>query len=137
MVGAARVRAVLRRESRKAFLKILDTYQRALQPQNPWEADLVDDLVSNLWRKWRIRSLETALLNDDIADHAQFCRRDKTDATTTVARAVRHSLIGSPVLDVLNRFETRYGRNATSALRLLFQLRAQSAGKENSKENRK
>jgi hypothetical protein len=119
--------AVLRVESKEFFNQFAERHRDALTPQNAWELELVEDFTVNCWRKRRMRHL-TVALSDHESDQFPDMHNVQTRAAE-LALNIRVSIGQSQIHEVLSRFETRYNRNASSALRLLSDLRKASGTK--------
>jgi hypothetical protein len=118
--------AVLRAERREAFLEMAHEYHDALSPRNIIEFDLVHDITLNIWRRHRVRTIETALIDHEADVFAPMLDAEATPAART-ALSLRMSVNGSKILEVLSRLDTTYGRSVSSSLRLLCQFRKATA----------
>jgi hypothetical protein len=118
--------AVLRAERREAFLEMAHEYHDALSPKNIMEFDLVHDITFNIWRRHRVRTIETALIDYETDQHASMLDLDAAPAART-ALSLRMSLNGSKIFEVLSRLDTTYSRGVSSSLRLLWQFRKAAA----------
>jgi hypothetical protein len=125
---------VLRGESRRHFLRMLDPHHEFFEPANFWESEIVEGIVANTWRIYRIRFFEAAMINRDMQDYSPMfqCARGVTKA----ALAMRTSIGQSRILEILQRFENRYSRNAVGAFRLLLEVRAHKSSKNTSPETK-
>jgi hypothetical protein len=100
----------------------LASYWRELRPKSETEAALVRGLVLAQCLRDRIHRLETSILEQEIQRQATL---HPAQAPATVAAMAFESLCdGSCVLQLLNRFASRYARQFDQALRLFTELRS-------------
>ncbi len=106
---------VLEGEDREVFYALLRDFETEFNPQSPVENALVQTLAVARWRQIRIWGMETAGLNHQIAK-----QHDPADSRTRAALAFRDLSDQSRSLELINRYEARYDRQFTRALRTLL-----------------
>lgn len=95
-------------ESREQFEAFRQSHLLAFAPRNQLEACLVEQFVTACWRLFRVRALETALLEPG------------TRQVSAEARALAANPRG---LELLWRYESRYGRACQAVLETLARLK--------------
>jgi hypothetical protein len=118
-------------EKIQGFIDMLSEFEHSLAPRGAVERMLVETIVINNWRSWRMRVLETALVRDEIDRRTQsYPVTDREDAKQDVCEAVgayRSLTDQSRILELFRRGESRYTRGSDAALRLLLDLRQRKA----------
>jgi len=118
---------VLPGEKVQVFIDMLAEFEHSLAPADPVEKMLVETIVINNWRSWRMRVLETALVVDEMDRRAESSPSAEGDEPFEVAKAYRSLADQSRILDLFRRGESRYTRGSAEALRLLLDLRQRKA----------
>ena len=134
--GLTARRVLLENESEDDFRALRDLYLVQFQPRNPFEADLVEQLVAARWRLDRVWSYETALLEieigrsqPDIDEEFKSCSVDIRNAL-----AFRSLYDESRVLSGLSRYESRYRRICDKLVKILQSLRSNQKLSEEPKD---
>jgi hypothetical protein len=114
---------VLDNESAADFDELCRQYLEEFQPAGRLETDLVQQMVSALWRQRRLWSIETALIDmemdrREVEDDEIY---EKCDPEARRAMAFK-DLAGGGALGLVNRYETRLRRMYDRALRLLQEI---------------
>jgi hypothetical protein len=107
---------VLDHESRENFLTLLQQHVDRFRPANEVEFGMIEEMCASYWRQRRAWSIETALLNTQIA-----LQPDGADAGR-MAKAF-DTLAAAPTLPLLHRYETRQHLMYQRALRTFAILR--------------
>jgi hypothetical protein len=107
---------VLDHESRENFLTLLQQHVDLFQPANEVEFGMIEEMCAAYWRQRRAWSIETALLEKQIA-----LQPDGSNAER-MANAFDH-LAAAPTLPLLHRYETRQYLMYQRAMRTLIMLR--------------
>src|SRR2546426_540401 len=94
------------------FQQILDDYMSAYQPTNPVERDLVEDMFAAAWRIRRVKMMETALINHEIAP-----------PDIQIAAALRKLADPSRALSLITLYESRLNRVHQRSRQTLLDLR--------------
>ena len=110
--GLTSRRVLLGNESEEEFAALHDLLVTHFEPGNPYEADLVEQLVAARWRLDRVSSLETALLEVEIARREPEIKKEFQDCGPDIrnALAFRALFDESRVLAGLSRYESRFRR---------------------------
>ncbi len=124
--GLTSRRVILEVEPTDQFQTLRDLYLAHFQPADPFETDLVEQLVAARWRIERAWSLETALLDVEIARRQPIVEEEfkVCDAETRAALAFRALSDDSRALANIGRYESRYRRIYDKILKTLTILRA-------------
>jgi len=114
---------VLETEAAVEFQEMLAAYLHQFQPDGPAEFDLVQEMVAAKWRQRRLWSIETDLLDDELATQKERLEQDYTgyEPTLPLAYAYR-GLAGLSALPLLIRHESRLERAYSRALKTLLEL---------------
>jgi hypothetical protein len=117
---------LLRNESEEEFLALRDVLVAHFQPSDPYEADLVEQLVAARWRLDRVSSLETALLEVEISRREPEIEKEFQSCSPDIrnALAFRALFDESRVLAGLSRYESRFRRACDKLTKKLDSLRA-------------
>jgi hypothetical protein len=107
---------VLDHESRENFLILLQQHVDRFRPANEVEFGMIEEMCASYWRQRRAWSIETALLNTQIALQPEGANAD------SMAKAF-DTLAAAPTLPLLHRYETRQHLMYQRALRTLAILR--------------
>src|ERR1700689_902214 len=107
---------VLDHESRENFLILLQQHVDLFQPANEVEVGMIEEMCAAYWRQRRAWSIETALLEKQIALQPDGGNAER------MAGAFDH-LAAAPTLPLLHRYETRQHLMYQRALRTLAILR--------------
>src|SRR5580704_6917365 len=107
---------VLDHESRENFLILLQQHVDRFQPANEVEFGMIEEMCAAYWRQRRAWSIETALLDNQIALQA-----DETGPERMAAAF--DTLAAAPALSLLHRYDTRQHLMYQRALRTLIMLR--------------
>ena len=121
---------VLQGESDARFCALLDTLENELQPEPGIESIQTEIMAVAHWRRMRLWSLEKAFYLQETLKHqdaqagnggenADAVNEDGDDGETPIthlAHSFRSLADQSRALDLLNRYETRYGREYLRAL---------------------
>jgi hypothetical protein len=107
---------VLDHESRENFLILLQQHLDLFQPANEVEVGMIEEMCAAYWRQRRAWSIETALLEKQIA-----LQPDGSNAERMAGAFDR--LAAAPTLPLLHRYETRQHLMYQRALRTLAILR--------------
>ena len=110
--GLTARQVLLENESEADFLTLHDLYMLHFQPRNPYEKDLVEQLIAARWRLDRTWAYETALLEVEVGRCEPDIEEefDRCSDTTRNALALRSLYEESPVLAGLSRYEVRFRR---------------------------
>jgi hypothetical protein len=111
---------VLDHESRENFLILLQQHIDLFQPANEVEVGMIEEMCAAYWRQRRAWSIETALLEKQIA-----LQPDGSNAERMASAFDR--LAAAPTLPLLHRYETRQHLMYQRALRTLAILRTVKA----------
>jgi len=124
--GLTARRVLLENESENDFRTLRDLYLLHFQPRNPFEADLVEQLVAARWRLDRVWSLETALLEVEIGRREPDIEKEFQACSNEVrnALAFRGLYDDSRVLSGLSRYESRFRRICDKIVKALQALLA-------------
>jgi hypothetical protein len=107
---------VLDHESRENFLILLQQHVDLFQPANEVEFGMIEEMCAAYWRQRRAWSIETELLDKQIA-----LQSGETGPERMAAAFDR--LAASPTLSLLHRYETRLHLMYQRSLRTLAMLR--------------
>ena len=112
---------VLHGESDARFCALIDTLENELQPEPGIESIQAEVMAVAHWRRMRLWSLEKALYLQETLKRqdAQAGREEGDDCETPItqlAHSFRSLADESHALELLNRYETRYGREYLRAL---------------------
>ena len=116
----SRSNILLDRENPEEFQSTLDGYLAIYQPTNPFEKDLVEEIVATRWRIRRLWAVETSLLNGEILN--QESKIGKSDSDLHLGQAFRALADGSRSLDLTLRYESRLRRIHDRACKTLHEL---------------
>jgi len=111
---------VLDHESRQNFLTLLQQHSDLFQPANEVEVGMIEEMCAAYWRQRRAWTIETALLEKQIA------LQPGETAPERMAAAFDH-LAAAPTLPLLHRYETRQHLMYQRAMRTLILLRTVKA----------
>ena len=119
---------VMYTESEPKFNQIRESYLARFEPQDQVELDLVDQMVAARWRLERIWTIESAVIEIKMRTQEPQVERDFAiiDQETRTAVAFEGLAEDSKVLQLVSRYESRYQRNYSNALKTLLLLRASS-----------
>ena len=117
---------LLRNESEEDFIALRDLLVAHFEPANPYEADLVEQLVAARWRLDRVSSMETALLEVEIGRREPAIEKEFQSCGPDIrnALAFRALFDESRVLAGLSRYESRFRRACDKLTKQLDSLRA-------------
>ena len=117
---------LLKNESEEDFNALHDLLVDHFQPANPYETDLVERLVAARWRLDRVSSMETALLEVEVARREPEIEKEFKSCCPEVrnALAFRALFDESRVLAGLSRYESRFRRTCEKLTKELNSLRA-------------
>ncbi len=108
------------------FETLLASHVAEFQPENETEMMLVENMAVCKWRQLRIWALENVGHSEEIrrliADSPEMASKDPAERAWW---AMREIMKKSNILDLMNRYETRFDRQYTRALRTLRELRPQ------------
>jgi hypothetical protein len=107
---------VLDHESRENFLILQQQHIDLFQPANEVEVGMIEEMCAAYWRQRRAWSIETALLEKQIA-----LQPDGSNADRMAAAFDR--LAAAPTLPLLHRYEARQHTMYQRAMRTLIMLR--------------
>jgi hypothetical protein len=110
---------VLEDESPEAFQALLAQHIDRLQPADPLELDLVEEMVAAAWRLRRSWAIETHMMDTVPAEPDSDSDTDPIDRITAAFK----TLAASPVLPLMHRYETRLHMIYQRALHNLLLLR--------------
>ena len=115
---------VLRNEDPEQYDALAREYYARYGPDGPVERKLVDDMILCDWRQRRAAVCETAAIDLQMDRNAAKVDAgfERIDEPTRTSLAITDLTDNSRVLDVHNRYETRYYRQyhrALATLRLL------------------
>jgi len=112
---------VLEEEDGDAFSKLLRSFETEFVPQTPNEAAMIENLAVARWRLMRVWAIEKQGLT------LEMKKQDPAvDPVSRATLAFRSLSDDSRALDTLHRYETRYDRQYSRALHLLFKAREKS-----------
>jgi hypothetical protein len=121
---------VLDNESGENFDQLSQEYLDQFQPVGRLETDLVQQMVSALWRQRRLWGIETALLDIEMDRREAEVDENFVNCDPEARRAIAFKeLAEGGAMGLINRYETRLRRMFDRALRLLNE--AQTARKQN------
>jgi hypothetical protein len=107
---------VLDHESRENFLILMQQHSDLFRPANEVEVGMIEEMCAAYWRQRRAWTIETALLEKQIA------LQPGETAPERMAAAFDH-LAAAPTLPLLHRYETRQHLMYQRAMRTLIMLR--------------
>jgi hypothetical protein len=113
---------VLDGESADRFRALSEALHAQLQPQNAIECGLVENMVICRWRQMRLWVLETARMAHEIRNQAIV--NENESKATRAALAFGALSDHSNVLELMNRYETRFDRQYSRCLQRLLEVRA-------------
>ena len=115
---------VLDCESPEEFKKFEARYIAMHQPANAAELDLVEQMIANQWRIRRARTMETGLVDCEMAVKRSEVLKKFPNADTVVhmAQACRSLADDSRSLALLSRYESRHQRTYERAYKTLREL---------------
>jgi hypothetical protein len=118
-------RVLLGNEPEEEFGALRDLLVDHFQPRDPYQADLVEQLVAARWRLERVLSMETSLLEVQIARHEPEIRKEFQGCGYEIrnALAFRALFDESGVLSGLSRYESRFRRACDKLTKKLDALR--------------
>ncbi len=124
--GLTSRRVLLRNESEEEFLALRDLLVTHFEPGNPYEVDLVEQLVAARWRLDRVSCLETALLEVEIGRREPEIQKEFDSCGYDIrnALAFRALFDESRVLAGLSRYESRFRRACDKLTKKLDAIRA-------------
>jgi hypothetical protein len=113
---------VLSCEELADFHSLRESCIAELLPHTPVEAALVEQIVASAWRLKRIRGLETATLELEIMRQEEKVQSEFESAAPEIRIALAFRTLGdtSRILDLINRYETRYRRSIERSLGALY-----------------
>ena len=123
--GFASAQMVLDDEDKLDYAAHLDGYHQALQPANQVEADTVRLAANAMWRIDRLTSIETGLLELEMAHHAGHidAKMQRLSLYHYMAIGFMEQTDGSNASDLCRRYLSSAQRDFQRALDLLFLLR--------------
>jgi hypothetical protein len=123
--GLTARRVILAKESADDFRALHEMYASHFQPRNPYETDLLEQLVAARWRLDRAWTLETALLDVETARREPEIEKefDGCDIETCTALAFRALCDESRALSGIGRYEARFRRMCDRITKRLEHLR--------------
>ena len=115
---------VLDCESPDEFKKFEARYIAMHQPANAAESDLVEQMIANQWRIRRARTMETGLVDCEMAvKRAEVLKKfPNADTVVHMAQACRSLADDSRSLALLSRYESRHQRAYERAYKTLRDL---------------
>jgi hypothetical protein len=118
---------VLSNEDQGAFDNLCRDYVRRFRPVGQIELDLVNEMAQSRWRKRRIPSLESSLLDNAMADMEEEILERHGDIKVghRLGRAFSHLANNEKSLALLYRYEARLARDYEKALTNLRYLQGQ------------
>ncbi len=124
--GLTSRRVLLGNESKEEFLALRELLVDHFQPSDPYEADMVEQLIAARWRLDRVQCLETALLEIEINRREPQTRKEFQSCGPDIrnALAFRALFDESRVLAGLSRYESRFRRACDKLTKRLDSLRA-------------
>jgi hypothetical protein len=129
--GAFAKSIVLKNESPALLAKLRDEYYQHLQPANPIERDLVEELVVSKWlcrRAWRLESSSVNYKMDQQKDTVDASHSSlKEHSRTAIAHTDMYD--NSAALPHIQRSQVRNSRAFHRALRQLHDLRRDAKSK--------
>ena len=124
--GLTSRRVLLGNESEEEFAALRNLLVDHFEPGNPYEADLVEQLVAARWRMDRVSCLETALLEVEIGRREPQIQKEFQGCGPDIrnALAFRALFDESRVLAGLSRYESRFRRACDKLTKKLDNIRA-------------
>lgn len=113
---------VLDGEDPERFAELIAEFEDHLDPQNPIERAIVENLAIARWRTQRLWALEKVTIEDQIDAFGE----NSADPVTRVAQAYRSLANDSGRADLLHRYETRCDRQFYRALTQLLRYRQEN-----------
>jgi hypothetical protein len=111
-------------ESAERFQELLGRIVAELCPETDSELSLVESLAMTRWRQLRILGMETARLSHEIRrqtiDSPEIAQEEPA---VRAALAFQNLCDHSRMLDLMNRYESRFERQYTRSLRDFFERR--------------
>jgi hypothetical protein len=116
----------LENESEDDFRTLRDLYLLHFQPRDPYESDLVEQLIALRWRLNRTWSYETNLLEVEIGRREPEIEKEFQTCSNELrnALALRALYEESPILPGLSRYEVRFRRMCDRIVKVLEARRA-------------
>ena len=121
---------VMETERSQAYLDLCADLYEEFEPLDEHERNLVDTMISAMWRRTRALGMETAGLSDIIRKqrvantrNIQLGHEPARDANTLAFRALVANPAEQRVLDLLHRYEVRHSRTYDRALKSLLAYR--------------
>ena len=125
--GLLSKKIVLAGESQEEFDALLASFLDEHQPETPTERDFIERMAIARWRQERVWNCETAGLNNQIS-HPRYHEGEDYETQTFVA--LRTLADDSRILELLNRYDTRFERQFRNALTAFLNLRAKRRAEE-------
>jgi hypothetical protein len=104
------------------FSAFSTAHHELLQPRNEIEFGLVENIVMCRWRQKRLWVLESARMAHEIRQQAII--HESENKRTRAALAFSSLTDHSRALDSMNRYETRFDRQASRSLQRLIEIRS-------------
>ena len=96
---------VLEGESSERFTDLLTALNEEFDPQSTTESALIENMATARWREMRLWSIEKAGLEREMVNHAEGT------PATRAAQAFRTLCDQTNVLELLNRYDSRFDRH--------------------------
>ena len=124
--GLTARRVLLDSESGDNLQALRDLYLAHFQPRNPFEADLVEQLVAARWRLDRVWSMETALLEVEIGRREPEIEKEFRTCGDEIRTALAYRALydESRAFSGLSRYESRFRRICDKIVKALDAARA-------------
>src|SRR5216684_8601398 len=103
---------------------LLESYIQSLQPIDPFEMDLVVEMVNTKWQQRRVQKFETELFDQEMDEHKEELDKDYKSYSETFEQTYTFQrLTYSASLQMLHREASRLKRDHSRALNDLLRLR--------------
>jgi hypothetical protein len=109
---------VLEGESVERFTSLLTALNEEFDPQSATESALIENMATARWREMRLWSIEKSGLEREMGNQTEGSPANRA------AKAFRTLCDQTNVLELLNRYESRFDRQYCRALTRLLDLKA-------------
>src|SRR5216683_2048537 len=112
-------------EDEDQFQQVVDDYLSTYQPTNPVERDLVEEMISAKWRIRRLKLIEVALVDYEMANKKEEIEKKLTQFDHGIHLGVSFKDLsdGSRSVSLLSRYESRLHRISHRAHQTFLDLR--------------
>jgi len=122
--GLRSTEIVIPGENPRAFNDLLQDIRGDLDPVGPVEAELVDHIVSCMWRLRRARHIEMSIYHFECAEQVRRAEEYEMVPVTDRTATGRQYRAGAGAIETLLRYETKFERSLDRAMDRLKELQS-------------